>query len=141
MARSLNLSVKQFQDLMERLPKEVAKELRDAPHQEGERLAATMRQVVPQGIDNRRELLESIRVEDGRRPLQVFVKAGGPLTTKEVRAGSGVSYDYALANEFGTQKMTAQPFFWPTYRLLKKRIRSAISRKSRKAIEKVVPLK
>ncbi len=141
MARSRNLSVKQFQDLMANLPKKVAEELQDAPFSEGERLADTMRKVVPQGIDHRRELLESIRVEEGRKPLQVFVKAGGPLTTKEVRKGSGVSYDYALANEFGTQKMRAQPFFWPTYRLMKKRIRAAIAKKARKAIEQVVPLK
>lgn len=136
-----NLSVEQFKQLMARIPKAVANDLESAPREEGERLAVAMRQVVPQGIDNRRELLESIRVEDGKRPLSVLVKAGGPLTTKEVRAGSGIAYDYSLANEFGTQKMKAQPFFWPTYRLMKKRIRSALSRKARKAIEQVVPLK
>jgi HK97 gp10 family phage protein len=136
-----NLSVQQFKQLMDRIPKEVAKELEDAPFSEGERLASVMRSVVPQGVDDRRELMESIRVEPGRKPLVALVKAGGPLTTKEVRAGSGVGYDYSLANEFGTEKMQAQPFFWPTYRLMKKRLRSAISRKARKAIEKVVPLK
>ena len=141
MARSRNLSVQQFQDLMANLPKAVAAELKDVPNSQGQVLANAMRSAVPRGVDGRNELLESIRVEEGKRPLQVFVKAGGRLTTRQVRKGSGVDYDYALANEFGTQKMNAQPFFWPTYRLMKKRIRSAISRRARKAIEKVVPLK
>lgn len=136
-----NLSVKQFQDLMARIPKVVAQELKGSVRSEGERLAGVMRSAVSKGTDGRNELLESIRVEDGRRPLQVLVKAGGPLTTKEVRKGSGATYDYANANEFGTEKMAAQPFFWPSYRLMKKRIRAGIARKARKAIEKVVPLK
>lgn len=138
--RSRNLSVSQFQDLMARLPKVVAAELANAPREQGESLAAAMRRSVPTGVDGRQELEESIRVEAGRRPLQVLVKAGGSLTTREVRQGAGVYYDYANANEFGTQKMTAQPFFWPTYRLLKKKMRSAIARQARKAIAKVVPL-
>lgn len=136
-----NLSVRQFQQLMQSLPKKVAQQLKDAPRSEGERLAKTMKSAVSRGVDGRNELLESIRVEEGRRPLQVLVKAGGPLTTKEVRKGSGRAYDYALANEFGTEKMKAQPFFWPSYRLTKKRIRAGIARKARKAIEQVVPLK
>lgn len=136
-----NLSVEQFRQLMERVPKKVADGLRSAPRSEGERLAAAMRMAVPKGIDGRNELLESIRVEDGRRPLQVLVKAGGALTTKDVRQGSGVSYDYALANEFGTRKMSAQPFFWPTYRLMKRRIRAGIARRARAEIQKIVTLK
>lgn len=139
--RSRNLSVAQFQDLMDNIPKAIADEMRGAVKEQGEALASAMRQAVPLGVDGRHELQESIRVEDGKHPLQVRVKAGGELTTKEVRKGSGVRYDYANANEFGTREMNAQPFFWPTYRLMKRRVRSAINRKMRKGIEKVVPLK
>jgi HK97 gp10 family phage protein len=136
-----NLSVEQFQDLMRNIPRAVADELRSATTDQAKFLADTMKQAVPTGTDGRNELQESIRVEPGRRPLQAFVKAGGPLTTRVVRKGSGLNYDYALANEYGTRKMKAQPFFYPTYRLMKKKLRSAIQRRARKAIEKVVPLK
>ena len=41
--------------------------------------------------------------------------AGGDDTTKELRQGAGVDYDYALATEYGTTKEAAEPFFYPTY--------------------------
>jgi HK97 gp10 family phage protein len=66
------------------------------------------------------KLAESIRLERGRHPLRVLVRAGGPLTTKD-------GYDHALANEFGTEKLQAQPFFWPAYRANKTKLRGMIS--------------
>lgn len=71
-------------------------------------------------------LRESVRVERGRVPGQLIVKAGGPLTTRETRAGSGQSYDYALATEFGTVNEAAEPFFYPTARELNGRLRERI---------------
>ncbi len=50
---------------------------------------------------------------DGTR-LSVLVMAGGALTTKHTVSGS---FDYALAEEFGTAKETPRPFFYGTYRL------------------------
>jgi len=64
-------------------------------------------------------LRNSIRVEPGRNEMRALVKAGGPATTVG-------GYDYANAQEFGTQKMAAQPFFWPSYRAKKSQIRTAI---------------
>lgn len=60
---------------------------------------------------------ESIRVI--KRKSKVIITAGGKLTTKEVRAGSGVAYDYVLAEEFGTQHAGAVPFFYGTFRKMK----------------------
>jgi HK97 gp10 family phage protein len=134
-----NLSVQQFQDLMARIPKVVADELKLIPYEQAQLLANAMKSAVPVGRDSRHELRESIRVDAGRRPLQAFVRAGGPTTT--IVSLSGHPYDYAIANEFGTQKMVAQPFFWPVYRLMKKRLRANMAKAARKAIEKVVPLK
>lgn len=64
------------------------------------------------------KLAESVRVEDGRNDLELVVMAGGELTTKELRSGSGVDYDYALAVEFGTSKMDPNPFFYSTWRVM-----------------------
>lgn len=96
---------------------------------------------------------ESIRKEPGANELQVIVRAGGPLTTKEVRTGSGAPYDYALGEELGTKghivgglyagawspgtKKQDTAFFWPAYRLLKKRMRSRIKRAVNKAAKTV----
>lgn len=139
--RRKNLSVEQFKQLMAAVPKEVRKELAGGVHEAGQMLVAGMKQAVPTGIDGRHELLESIRMEEGRHLMEVAVRAGGPLTTREVREGAGVFYDYALANEFGTQEMNAQPFFWPVYRLFKKKIRSLIKRRANKAMKRVVNIK
>lgn len=140
MPRYRNISVQQFKQLMDSIPRAVTHELIGTVQQAGETLAGAMRPAVPRGIDGRNELVESVQVRDGKTPLQVKVTAGGKLTTRQLRSGSGKSYDYALANEFGTQNMAAQPFFWPTYRLLKKRLRAQIARGAKRAIGKVVKL-
>ena len=95
-----------------------------------EDIANTMRSVAPK---DKGDLVESIRLtinEDGR----VYIKAGGKRTTKEVRSGSGVPYDYAFAQEFGTKEMPASPFFWPSYRLKRKPARAKMTRALKKEI-------
>lgn len=79
------------------------------------------------------DLQMSIRSQPGRHDLAIEVRAGGELTTREVRKGSGVEYDYALANEHGTVDMPEQPFFWPSYRSVKKRAKGRATRAIRKA--------
>lgn len=77
----------------------------------------------------------SIRMEPfSRGGVGVLIKAGGPLTTRPVRAGQSVMYDYALANELGTQEMLAQPFFYPAARRKKR----SVNRRSAKALRKAV---
>lgn len=71
-----------------------------------------------------------------RGGIGVIFEAGGPLTTKEVRSGSGADYDYALANELGTQDMLAQPFFYPGFRRKRASIRRRASKGLRKAVAK-----
>jgi hypothetical protein len=70
---------------------------------------------------------KSIRVEQvpSRRgqPI-VAIKAGGPLTTKS--SAKGKPYDYALAEEFGTQREAARPFFFVTVRENKQRAYAAV---------------
>jgi len=135
-----NLSVDQFEQLMRNIPKAVAEELVGTMTAAATQLAGAMKSAVPHGVDGRNELTESIQQRPGSHPLQVKVTAGGELTTRSVRRGASVTYDYALANEYGTRKMTAQPFFWPTYRLLKRRIRAQVQRGMKKGISKVVTL-
>lgn len=69
--------------------------------------------------------------------LQVVLLAGGPATEKAVIDGKDGDYNYAFAQEFGTREMPANPFFFPGYRLGKKRAKSRISRAITAAAKKV----
>jgi HK97 gp10 family phage protein len=73
-------------------------------------------------------LRNSIRVEKGRKEMRVLVRAGGDPTKVH-------GYDYALAQEFGTQKQPAQPFFWISYRKRKAGIRRAMKQAAKDAIK------
>ncbi|MBS0237086.1 MAG: HK97 gp10 family phage protein [Proteobacteria bacterium] len=79
-------------------------------------------------------LRDSIRAEARHDQLKIVVIAGGPTTTKAARAGHG-SYDYSLGVEHGTAEMAAEPFFYPAYRLLKKRLRNRTKRAINKAVK------
>jgi HK97 gp10 family phage protein len=130
-----NVSLERFKKLTDDLKTEVRIECLTGTAEQAESMAETMRSVVPVGKTG--ALKASIRVEPGRFPGQVLIKAGGPTTTKQVRQGSGnATYDYALAQEFGTHEHGAQPFFWPSYRLKKKRARRAIKSRITRAIKK-----
>ena len=60
--------------------------------------------------------------------------AGGDLTTKEIRQGSGEDYDYARAVEFGSVNAPAEPFFYNTYREMAPEIRQNIEDAVQEAI-------
>lgn len=75
--------------------------------------------------------------------IGVVIKAGGPATTKPVRnseKGNAPVYDYALAQEYGTQDMAPNPFFWPGHKArkgtAKARARKSVKEAIREAIGK-----
>jgi HK97 gp10 family phage protein len=81
------------------------------------------------------ELKTSVRlIPDRSKDTIVRVVAGGVLTTRP--SISSQPYDYARADEFGTQKMAAQPFFFSTYRLMKKRIIASMKQRIASNIDK-----
>lgn len=83
-------------------------------------------------------LRNSIRSEPAETETgAVRVLAGGPSTTKEVRSGSGRPYDYALGIEFGNSHTPRQPFFFTSFRLLRRRHRARASRALNKSIKAV----
>lgn len=76
-------------------------------------------------------LKDSIRRHATQTGGQV-VRAGGETTTTQSENGP---YDYAVGQEFGTQKMGASPFFWPAYRSLKKKFTGRRRRALNKAVK------
>lgn len=64
----------------------------------------------------------------GRKYITIY--AG----TRDKKLGDADAF-YARFVEFGTQAMAPQPFFFPSYRALRKRVRSRITRSMKKAIK------
>jgi len=100
-----------------RIRKEAPSEVRGSLQKSGIELAAMQRRLVP--VDEG-DTKESIRV------MQLALPKIGVL----VIAGSAKAF-YARWVEFGTQKTPAQPFFWPAYRALRKKIK----KRTRKAVK------
>jgi HK97 gp10 family phage protein len=92
-----------------------------------------MKSQVPPG-----NLQDSIRWEfDKRVPgSRILIKAGGPKTTVRIAHGATAQYDYARAQEFGTVKRPAEPFFWNTVRRRAKKSREAVVTRAKRVIER-----
>lgn len=107
---------------LQSLPDALADQLAGVVRAEVEKLSAAQRarlKELEQPPEDTGDLEQSCTVIDGANDLEVIVVAGGDLTTKEIREGSGVGYDYALAFEHGTTKQPARSFFYSTYREMK----------------------
>ena len=120
-----NQSVTRLQRILAQLPAQVKAPVRAQVFAQADVLRQAMRSKVP---DDRGGLRGSIRVEPGRNEMRALVKAGGPTTTVG-------GYDYAIGQEFGTQKMPSQPFFWVSFRQKKRTIRTAIKAAVKVAIQ------
>jgi HK97 gp10 family phage protein len=115
-------------DYLNSLPDKLAEQLSDAIREQAELLSAAQRQTLQslEQTDETGDLEASCVVVPGESPLEFIVQAGGELTTKEVREGSGVSYDYAEAFEFGTSRQPTRPFFYNTYEAMRDQMQENI---------------
>lgn len=134
-----NVSVERFRLLTEDLKKEVHSLAVQELNIQAADLAATIASVTP--VYHGPQLTEivpgalksTVHVVPGKKDTVVRVVAGGPPT---LSSASGAPFDYSRAVEFGTVKMPAHPFFFPTYRLRKKKIIAAMKRKIAASIKK-----
>jgi HK97 gp10 family phage protein len=111
------------------LPEKAREILSDTVREQADLLSAAQRETLralEQLPEETGDLEDSCVVVPGNSDLEFVVQAGGELTTKEIREGSGHPYDYALAFEFGTSHQPARPFFWNTYRDRKDDIQDAL---------------
>lgn len=125
-----------FLKAMQALPVQVRKELKTAIQKSANELADAQRRLAP--VDDG-ELKKSIKVEYGtRKGRGGATVAGDPELTATVSAGDKDAF-YAPFVEFGTSQpgSKAQPFFFPTYRALKKRIKGRLTRAMRKGLKNV----
>lgn len=116
---------KELQQWLRQAPFKAKRELAAKVKEQADRLADAIRNAAPVKTG---ALRNSIQVRRTRNELKFYVTAGGNDTSKEVRAGSGVGIDYALHLEYGTSKMRAHPFFYPTARMMEAEINAALEK-------------
>lgn len=117
-----------------RIPNATRQEVRDVLQKSADEMVALAQSLAP--VDS--GLLKStIKSRIGQKELSVEVVAGGAATTKPARQGNG-EYDYAAGVEWGTSDTPQQPFFWPSYRSIKKRAKGRTTRAIRKAVKRAI---
>lgn len=127
-----NKSVDRFRALTQQLKDEVHAEAVRELNSQADNLVRVMVAAAPHDTGN---LEHSVRkVPDRKKDTTVRIAAGGRLTIR--KSVSAKPYDYARGDEFGTTNMAARPFFFPTYRLLKKKMVSTMKRRITASIKK-----
>lgn len=127
--------LKNFQERMRAIPKEVREAVKPALVKSGEELAGSMRALVP--VDEG-DLRDSIAVTGPGETTPPHSQPGGSFTVDEnqvvVTAGDeDARYPHLV--EFGTPKANAQPFFWPAFRSNRKRSSNRIKRAMAKSVK------
>lgn len=120
---------------LRRLPKQAEEAAKPALKKSGAELVSAMKRLAPVADG---DLRDSITVTGPGQTTPPYSQPGGSRKADEnqvlVTAGNS-KVRYAHLQEFGTSKAAAQPFFWPAYRLLRKRLQNRISRSLAKAIK------
>lgn len=126
-----NPSLERFKQLTKDLRREVHDESVDELNAQGDIL---VRQMILAAPEDKGNLSHSVRKVPGKKDTTIRIVAGGVLTIRP--AVTSRPFDYARADEFGTVHMKAKPFFFPTYRLMKKKMRSTMKRRLTASIKK-----
>ncbi|WP_242224032.1 HK97-gp10 family putative phage morphogenesis protein [Shinella zoogloeoides] len=117
------------------IPARVEAAARAAMEKSAEELVAMMKRLAP--VDTG-DLQMSISWTWGKAPEGATVIAESSEDSRGLKitvyAGSKAAY-YVRWQEFGTSQMRAHPFFFPSWRALRKRIKSRITREMKKAIQ------
>jgi HK97 gp10 family phage protein len=116
------------------IPSAVKKAVQPALIKSGEELAAAMRSLAPEDTG---ALKKSITVTPPGHATPAHSQPGGSRVAGEnevlVTAGND-RVRYAHLVEYGTAKAKAHPYFWPAFRLLRKRIQNRTKRAIGKAV-------
>lgn len=126
-----NNGLADFKRRLAAIPKAIKLAVEPALDASADEMVTAQRSLAPRDDG---DLINSIKWRrDGE--LRREITAGGPTTTRPVRKGLDADYDYALAMEFGTREIPAHSFFWPGYRLTRKKTRARIRRAVTKAVK------
>ncbi|WP_017930016.1 HK97-gp10 family putative phage morphogenesis protein [Limimaricola hongkongensis] len=124
-----------FQKRMNAIPKAARKAVRPALMQGGYDIADAMEALAPEADG---DLKGSIEVTGPGQMTPPYSQPGGSHAVPEnqvaVTAGNS-DVRYPHLQEYGTRHHPAQPFFWPGFRLAKKKAENRIKRAIGKAIK------
>lgn len=119
------------------IPKAVREAVKAEMEKQAEAVVEMMRRLAPR---DQGDLIKSINWTWGDAPkgamrLGNVVGGRGDGTMRiTIYAGGSKASFHAVFQEFGTRKMAANPFFFPAWRVRRKRIKAGISRAITKAI-------
>lgn len=127
--------IKSFQRKMKTMPEAVRKALAPATAKGADEIADMAQRLAPK---DEGDLAGSIVATHGGQATPPYSQPGGAYLVPEgasvVTAGNS-DVRYPHLQEYGTRKHAAQPFFWPAYRMLRKRSANRIKRAMSKAIK------
>ena len=119
------------------MPKRVENATRKAMEKGAQEMVDMAKRLVPVESGS---LRDSINWTWGEAPKGATVLAESTPTERGLKITVYATDFKARWLEFGTVKMRAQPYFFPSWRTLRKRIKSRIVREQRKAIKFVGPV-
>lgn len=127
-----------FQRRMRAIPEAARAAVEPALMRQAEAMAAQMRAIAPDDpATSAPDLRSSIAVTGPGQTTPPYSQPGGAAVVPElsvaITAGNS-DVRYPHLQEYGTTFHAAQPFFWPVYRLMKKRAGAAIRRAIGKAV-------
>lgn len=125
---------RRLQKRLAAIPQAVKEAVQPALLKSGEELAERMRALAPEDTG---DLKESIAVTPPGGTTPPYSQPGGSTLAGDnqvlVTAGN-IDVRYPHLVEYGTAEAPAQPYFWPAYRLTKKRIQNRTKRAISKAV-------
>jgi HK97 gp10 family phage protein len=132
---TMGTGLKSFQMRLRDMPDRVRLELGAGAVAAAEEVAGVIRTLAP---EDEGALVASVAVTGPGQATPPYSQPGGSMTVPANAAavtvgGPDVRYPHLV--EFGTTKAAAQPFFWPGYRLAKKRAADKIKAAMRRAIK------
>lgn len=127
--------VERLQRKLQALPRIARQEIEKAMEKSAAEMVTLARSLVPVDSGDLRQSIGWTWGEAPKGSIRLGTVGGGAATIT-IFAGNSEAF-YARWVEFGTQKMRAQPYFFPAYRALRKRAKSRIRRAGTKAAKKV----
>lgn len=113
---------------MKAIPVEVRKAAREQLRKNAEELVETQKRFAAMSFkDPTGKLQSGIKQQDVSDSTRISRKVSASAKDEKGR-------DYAAWVEFGTSKSEAAPFFWPAYRISRRKFRARMTRAAKKAI-------
>ncbi|PZU23795.1 MAG: hypothetical protein DI589_05870 [Shinella sp.] len=125
-----------IQQRLNAIPQKLRERMGVVTVEQAERVADDMRQMALASKDSG-DLIDSITITPAGQRTPPYSQPGGSTVVPENAAmitvgNADVRYPHLI--EYGTTKMPAQPYFWPSVRLNKKRVLAAVRKEIRKTV-------